>query len=79
MKNGPSIVLLDVSVGSIKQLLVAVQFVVKQHLPKRFFDFTFAGRCVLPAVEANDADDVVDLVDDRLDDDWRLLVPDFLE
>lgn len=47
---------------------------IKERFTKRLFDFPLTGRGILPAGEADEADDFVDLGDDALDDDGCLFI-----
>ena len=67
------VILHDVSIASVEQFLVAM-FVVEEHLTQGLLDLALTAGGVLPAVEARDADNLVNFVHDTLDDDGRLLV-----
>ena len=56
-----------------------MQPVLEQRLPLRLLHFPLAGVGALPALEADVADDLVDVVDDALDQDRRPLVAGLLE
>jgi hypothetical protein len=73
------VILPDVVVRALEQLLVLVQPVLEQRPPQGLLDFALAGVRVLPAGEADDPDDLVDIGDDALHDDRRLGRPDALE
>ena len=64
-----SVVLLDVGVRPVEQVLVLVELVLEERLAERLLHLAFAGVGRLPAVEADDLDDLVDVGDDTLDDD----------
>jgi hypothetical protein len=67
-----SVVLPHIPVRPVKQLLILMQLVFEQGLSERHLDLPLAGVGVLPAVEADVADDLVNVVDDALDHDRRL-------
>lgn len=48
-----------------------MQLILQQRLPERLLHFALAGDGLLPAVEADDAHDTVDLSDDLFDDGGR--------
>jgi hypothetical protein len=50
-----------------------MELVLKQGLPKGVLHCTFTGVGRLPAVEAHDADDLVDVRHDALDHDWGII------
>ena len=51
-----------------KQILVRMQPVLIQRLPQRLLHIALPGDRPLPIREANDAHDLVDVVDDALDE-----------
>ena len=53
-----------------------MELVLEEGSPKGSLDLPLAGCRLLPAVEPDDPDDVVDVIHDALDDDRRLLVLD---
>jgi hypothetical protein len=55
--------LLDVPIGLVEQLPVAVEPVLEQRPAQGLFHLAFAGARVLPAGEAHDVHDLVDIVD----------------
>ena len=73
------IILSYVAVRPIKQICVLVQLVLEERLAQCLLDLALAGVRRLPAVEAHRPNDLVDVVDDALDDDRRVIVLGFLE
>ena len=53
--------------------------VFEERLSKRQLDLALAGMSALPAIEADNPDDLVDVVHDAFDDDWRFRIPRLLE
>jgi hypothetical protein len=53
-----------------------MELVLEERATKRSLDLALACSGLLPTVEPNDSHDVIDVVDDALDDDRRLLVLD---
>ena len=74
-----SVVLPDIAVCTVEQLMLLVQSVLEQRLSQHLPDFSLAGVCGLPALEADLLDDLVDVVDDPFDHDGRLVVTGFLK
>jgi len=73
-----SIILANVAVGFFKQLGILVQLEVEKGAAEGFADVALAGGGVLPAGKTHQADNAIDLVDETLDDDARIvLVVDF--
>src|SRR5215203_4885244 len=59
-----SVILLDVPERFVEQVLIFDPVFHVDHLAKFFADLTFSSYRVLPAWEANDPDDLIDLGDD---------------
>src|SRR4051812_11608805 len=68
------VVLLDVPVGLLEELLVAVELVLEKGPAERLLDRAFAFVGVLPLRETNLVDDVVDIGYDPFNDDGGVLV-----
>ena len=51
----------------------------EQTLPERLFDFPFTSMRILPAIEPDISNNLIDIVDDSFDDDWGLVVPRLFE
>jgi len=64
-----SIILPDIRIRPVEQVLILMQLVLPQRLPQRLLDLPLAGDGLLPAGEADDAHDLVNVVDDALDHD----------
>ena len=56
-----------------------MELVLEQCAAEGSLHFAFPGRGVLPAVETDDSDDLVDVIDDTFDNDRCLGVLDRLE
>jgi hypothetical protein len=74
-----SVVLPNVPIRPVEQLLILMQLVLEQRLSESHLDLALAGVSVLPSVESDVADDLVDVVHNALDHDRRLLVLRLLE
>src|ERR671933_164100 len=66
-----SVILSDIRIGTIEELLFLVQLVLEQRFAQRLADLALALDRLLPAGEAHDAHDLVDVGDDALDDHGR--------
>src|SRR5688500_5781473 len=63
-----------ISIRLVKKLVILVQFVLEESLAKRHLYFSFARVSALPPIEANDANDFVNIVYHTLDDDRGLRI-----
>ena len=79
ISNHLLVILPDIPVRPVEQLRILVQLVLEQGLAQRDLHLTLTCMGVLPAVEPDLADDLVDVVDDPLDHDGCLAVLRFLE
>ena len=59
------VVLPDIPVRAIEQLRILMQFVLEQSFAERDLDLTLARVGVLPTVEANLPDDLVDVINEH--------------
>ena len=71
------VILLNIRIGAFEEGVVLVELVFEQCFAEGLFDFAFAGFGGLPAVEADDFYDLVDVVDDAFDDCGGLIVFEF--
>lgn len=57
------VILLDIAVGLLKQFLILGELVLEECFAEGLPDFAFTGADVLPAVEADEANNFVDVVE----------------
>ena len=74
-----SVIFPNIPIRPVEEVLVLVEFVFEERLPEGLLHLTFAGVSVLPAVEPDIPDDLVDIVHNPLHDDRGLIVPGLLE
>src|SRR5690242_4377459 len=72
------VVLANIAVRSLEQVSVLVQLVAEEGLAKGLLDLPLTGMRGLPAIEADRAHDLVDIVHDPLDHHRRVAVPGLL-
>jgi hypothetical protein len=68
-----SVVLPDISERFVEQILVLDLVFHVNHLAQGLLDLALSGLGVLPAGEPDQANDLVNIIDDTLDDYWRVL------
>ena len=73
------IILLHIAVRFIENVLILDPVFSHNDVPEISADFLSAGRRVLPAGEADDLHDTVNIIYDALDDNGRFFISDALE
>ena len=68
----PSIILLDIAVRLVKDILVFDLILDPNYTAKGLLDLLLAGRCALPAVEADNFHNAVNISNDALYNDRRI-------
>ncbi len=67
-----SVVLDDLAAGPVKKVLVGMKLAREQAPAQRLLDLSFTGISLLPTRAPNLADDVINVGDHTLDNDWRV-------
>jgi hypothetical protein len=75
----PSIILLNIPIRRVKQILLPVQLIFHQRLPKRLLHLALPGHRILSVVKTHNLHNIVNIADHPLHNDGRLLVPRFLK
>jgi hypothetical protein len=66
------VVLPNVAVCPLEEFRILMKLVLEQRLPQRHLNLTLPPMRILPSVEADVADYLVNVIDDPLDDNRRL-------
>ena len=77
--NRRSVILPDISIGSVEEVLISVQFVLQERPPEFLLHQALALRGVLPVGKADFLHDIVNVCNEALDDNVRVGVLRFLE